>query len=231
MCKNILGDKPVQISEDRESSAFQKPPSDSVIITMPAAFGSLKIRGPVESDQLNNYSLAEGLCCFRNSCRQHDALIKLAGQPDGLIFTVSLANTIVSYASFQKPDYPWWRKRDFPQLIELGSIETDLSWRKKGLSRMLLNSIFKNPKFSFFEGFVVIAPQFIQSWDLKNTGSSPWAYRQLMINLFVQYNFAAWDTVDPEILEHPCNILLARIGNNISEKHIEHFTCCCLDKS
>lgn len=221
----------MQKSEDRESVSFQKPPFDSVIITMPTTSGSLKIRGPVNPEQLIKCSLAEGLCCFRDSCRQHNALFELAGQPDGLIFTVSHANIIVSYASFQKPDYPWWRKHNFAQLFELGSIETDLSWRKMGLSKMLLNSIFKNPVFSFFEDFIVIAPQFIQSWDLKNTGSSPWAYRQLMIKLFTQYSFAAWDTVDPEIMEHPCNILLARIGKNISKINIEQFACCCLDQS
>lgn len=207
---------------------INKPPYDSIDKTMKTALGKLQIRGPVNSDQLALYKLAEGLNCFRPACRQHQALVELSGQSDGLVFTASLAHTIVSYVSFQKPDYRWWQDRCFPQLLELGSIETDPSWRNMGLTKALLDSIFNNPDFTYFEDFIIIAVQFIQSWDLKNTGLSPWAYRQFMINLFKKYGFTSWETVDPEVREHPCNILVARIGKNTGIESLNHFACCCL---
>jgi len=216
-------------SKEGDQTAFQKPPFDSFNYNMPTAIGNVKIRGPVSPDQLTKYRLADGLCCFRTPCKQHKALIDLAHQPDGLLFTASLANIIVSYISFQKPDYPWWQKRCFDQLYELGSIETDLGWRKMGLAKSLLNSLFKNPDFDYFENYIVMAGQFVQSWDLKNTNMSPWAYREMMINLFKEYNFKTWETIDPEIREHPCNLLLARIGSKITPDRIKHFSSCCLD--
>jgi GNAT superfamily N-acetyltransferase len=219
--------------ENQESKIFEflKPPYDSVNRIISTPLGKLQIRGPVNSKQMAACYLNKGLCCFRQPCSQHQALIELSGQYDGIIFTASLANQVVSYVSFQKPDYPWWINRCFPKLIELGSIETDPSWRKLGLGKALLDSIFKNHTFTHFEDLVVIAAHFVQSWDLKNTGLTPWAYRQFMIAFFSQYGFSTWETVDPEIREHPSNVLLSRIGKNISKKEIALFTSCCLGTS
>lgn len=218
----------MQNSRDCKKAYFKKPPPDAVSTSMLTAFGRLHIKGPLGPDSLAKFRLAEGLSCFRNSCRQYDALVELSDEPDGLVFTASLANIIVSYVSFQAPDYPWWQKRCFPELIELGSIETDPAWRKMGLGKTLLKCLFTNPDFTFFEEFIVIAAQFIQSWDLKKTGMSPWVYRQVMIDLFKKYDFTTWETVDPEIREHPCNLLLGRVGKKISADTITLFTSCCL---
>lgn len=209
-------------------NAIQKPPYDIVSTIMKTALGRLHIRGPIESEQLEKYRLSEGLCCFRPHSRQFEALVELSNQPDGLVFTAALANIVIAYVSFQKPDYPWWQQRCFPKLLELGGIETDPAWRNMGISKTLLDNLFKNSGFQFFDDYIVIAVQFIQSWDLKNTGLAPWAYRQFMLDFFKSYGFATWETVDPEVREHPCNILLARVGSNAGLKDINHFTSCCL---
>ena len=218
----------MQNDHNSRTEVFKKPTFDSINKISRTPLGKLQIRGPVSADLLASCLLTDGLCCFRQPCRQHQALIELAGQPDGLVFTASLADKIVSYVSFQKPDYPWWQSRCFPELIELGSIETDPAWRKMGLGKNLLDNIFKQKDFDYFENFVVMAAHFVQSWDLKNTGLTPWAYRQFMIDFFAKYDFTTWETVDPEIREHPSNILLARVGKNISESEIINFTSCCL---
>ncbi len=208
--------------------ALNRPGFDSINSRHITALGHLQVRGPVSAEQLSRYHLDEGLNCFRPSAKQHSALIELAEQPDGLIFITALANTVVSYASFQTPDYPWWQERCFPRLTELGSIETAPSWRKMGLINILMTAIFLNLDFAYFEDFIIIAVQFIQSWDLRNTGLSPWAYRQFMLDLFGKYGFVTWETIDPEIREHPCNILVARVGTNINVNLVKHFSNCCL---
>jgi acetoin utilization protein AcuA len=210
---------------------FQKTADNTVKRKVTTPLGKLEIKGPVSSKLLSASHLTDGLCCFRQPCRQKQALIELADQPDGMVFTASLADKIISYVTFQKPDYPWWINRCFPRLIELGSIETDPTWRKMGLGNTLLDSVFKNKDFSYFEDYVVMAAHFVQSWDLKTTGLTTWAYRQFMIDFFAKYNFTTWETVDPEIREHPSNILLARIGSNLSSADITQFSSCCLGTS
>jgi len=212
----------------QESKRLQKPVHDVISKIIPTDFGRLHIRGPVSPEILSEYQLSEGLCCFRPASRQHQALIDLVKQPDGLVFSAALANKIISYVTFQKPDFPWWIRRCFPRLVELGSIETDLSWRNLGLSKELLDSIFKNPDFNFFEDYIIIAVHTIHSWDLKNTCITAWEYRHYMLKLFNKYDFDPWETEDPEIREHPCNTLLARVGSNIEPEAIRHFYNCCL---
>lgn len=207
---------------------LQKPPYDALRKVISTDLGRLHIRGPVDPKLLSQYQLSEGLNCFRPPKRQHEALIELAKQEDGLIFAAILANKVISYLSFQKPEFPWWIRRCFPKLLELGSMETDLSWRKIGLSKTLMNAIFINKDFNFFENFIVIAVHTVHSWDLKNTCLDPWSYRNIMLKMFKQYNFVTWETEDPEVREHPCNILLARVGANIDPEEIKHFSNCCL---
>ncbi len=209
-------------------SRFEKPAYDSVSKIISTDLGWLHIRGPVSAGTLSDYHFSEGLSCFRPPKRQQQALIEHSKEPDGIVFTAALANNIITYVSFQKPDFPWWIKRCFPRLLELGSVETDLSWRKMGLSKTLFDTIFKDPDFKYFEDFITIAVHTIYSWDLKNTCLSPWDYRKYMLKLFGQYGFVPWETEDPEIREHPCNILLARIGTNLEQKDVRHFANCCL---
>jgi hypothetical protein len=49
-----------------------------------------------------------------------------------------------------------------------------------------------------------------------------------MLKLFGNYDFTTWETVDPEIREHPCNILLARVGSRIDRNCVKTFTASCL---
>lgn len=214
----------------QKNNHIQKPDCDAVYKTVLTDFGQCLIRGPVSPGLLYECHFQDGLCCFRPSNRQHKALIELSGQKDGIVFVTTLADTVVSYVTFHKPDFPWWVKRCFSELLELGSIETDLSWRKIGLGTTLLDSIFKNPDFTYFENYIVISLHTVYGWDMKNTGLTPWDYRRLILSLFQKYGFAPFETKDPEIKEHPCNILLARIGGNIDAEVIEHFTKCCLGK-
>ncbi len=213
---------------NHDSKYFIKPPYNSVKSVIKTALGRLEIDGPIAADVLKDYRLADGLNCFRPSARQHTALVDLAGHPDGLVFTASLAKTVISYVSFQKPDYAWWQKRCLAEVIELGGLETDLAWRKMGITKMLMDSIFKNPDFKYFEDYIVLAVQFVHTWDLANTNLAPWAYREFMIKLFTRYNFTSWETVDPEIREHPCNILLARVGENVDSFCVTRFSFSCL---
>lgn len=215
-------------NECPEKLTIVKPAYNTVEASIQTPLGRLRVSGPVNPSQLDEQRLAEGLSCFRQAYRQHAALVELAGQPDGLVFTASLAGTVVSYVSFQKPDYPWWESRCLSELLELGSIETDLSWRKMGITSILLDNIFKNPDFDYFENFIVMAAHFVHSWDLKNTGLAAWNYREFMLKLFGNYGFTTWETVDPEIREHPCNILLARVGSKIDSACIKAFTGSCL---
>ncbi len=136
--------------------------------------GEVHLEGPVSAAVLEPLRLNEGMNCFRPPLKQLQALISLSRQPDGLVFLSRHGHTIVSYLTFQKSDFPWWRKRWFPQLLELGALETDPEWRKKGVTSALLAAIFCNPAYAYFEDFIVFSIQSAYYWDIDRTGLSPW---------------------------------------------------------
>ena len=212
-----------------DNSVIDRPPFDAVESELVTAGGRIRLGGPLSPDRLNRCRLAVGLNCFRPASRQHHALVTLAQAPDGLIFATCLDDTIVSYAAFQKSDFPWWRKRSFPELLELGALETDPAWRGIGLTTSLLQILFDNRQFIYFEQMVVFTMQTVCNWDLTGSGMDPWAYRRLMLQLFEKFGFTTWQTADPEIMEHPCNTLLARIGKQTPAGAEQRFACCCAE--
>lgn len=206
-----------------------KPPWDIIQRNLATDRGPLLIRGPLQPGSLASLEMSAGLCSFRPSADQHRALISLASRPDGLVFAATKALKIVAYVTFQKPDYPWWHDKCFPQLLELGSLETDPSWRGMNVAAALLESIFANPGFVYFDDYVIMALLVIHLWDLENSGLSAWGYRKFMAGFLEKFGFTSWETGDPEISEHPCNSLVVRVGKNISTSVISYFSRCCLD--
>ncbi len=196
----------------REKPRPARPPYNAIEKRILNRGEEISLCGPVPGEQLTGQRLSEGLSCFRPACKQQQALAELALQPDGLVFTASKKDTIIAYAAFQKPDYPWWRSRCFPCLRELGSLEIDPAWRRSGITSALLEAIFCDDNFTYFEHYIIFAVQSPFNWDLAGTGLGPWAYRKLMINFLKKYGFHPQETADPEIAEIPGSVLLVRAG-------------------
>lgn len=205
----------------------ERPPFNAIKQALKAQGADIYVSGPVPPEQLASRQLSAKLHCFRPSCKQLQALIELAGQPDGLVFTASTEDLIIAYATFQKPDYPWWQSRCQPCLLELGSLETDPAWRKGGIASTLMAALFNNADFTYFERYIVMAMQSSANWDLSGTGLEPWAYRKMMVGFFKKYGFQPRETLDPEIAEFPGSVLLVRTGSLVDEAAQCRFTADC----
>ena len=223
------------------SIIYKRPVFDELSLEFYINNDVFTISGPVSPEKLKKLKPADGLNALRPAEKQHEALMELALSDDGMVFvcvdiTASAGikendrciGTIVSYVAFQKSDFPWWQNNSFPELIELGAMETDPRWRRIGLTSALLGALFNNPDFSFFEKMVVFTLQTSFNWDIRGTGLSPWEYRRMMIRYFRKFGFLLYNSNDPEVNEDPCGFILARIGKEAPEGASEKFTCCCL---
>ncbi len=218
---------------------------------------SFVIRGPVAPGDLKTMKSAGGLNTFRPATKQHEALVKLSCCDDGMVFIATnmpdfpgkdypeplkigddndnVDNeennnnaVIVSYVTFQKSDFFWWQKHSFCELLELGAMETDHRWRRTGITTALLNAIFNNPEFLFFEKKVVFTLQTVCNWDIRGIGISPWGYRRMMIRFFDRFGFSLYKSNDPEVKEDPCSFILGRIGRETPTGIEEKFLCSCM---
>ncbi|MGB9803858.1 GNAT family N-acetyltransferase [Desulfofundulus sp.] len=181
--------------------------------------GMVFIEGPVSRDYLATLAMNEHLRNFRNPTRQKEALMITASDPEGLVYIARHGQEIIGYVLFHKPsEYTRWSRH--PRLLELGAIEVSRSWQRQGIAKELLHQAFKNEK---LEDYVVITTEFYWHWDLQGSGLDVFTYQRMLTRLFGSAGFKRRGTDDPEILEHPANMLMVRFGRKVSKTYIKAF--------
>lgn len=181
--------------------------------------GEILLEGPVHSTVLSDLYMDEKLCNFRQPEKQKIALREIAAASDGLVYIARSGDCIVGYVTFHRPDsFSRWSKH--PRILELGAIEVSPTYRRHKLARHLLQMAFAHP---VMEDFIVITIEFCWHWDLDNTGLTIWEYQKMLTRLFGAVGLEKVETDDPDILEHVANVLMARIGKNVSPQDREMF--------
>jgi acetoin utilization protein AcuA len=174
------------------------------------------LEGPVITRSLENLNISNKLTNFRQAEEQKKALISISKLPKGMIYIARSGREIIGYITFHRPEeYFRWSKH--PTVLELGGIEISSDWRKKGIAEALLNEAFSN---LVMEDFIVITMEFCWSWDLKGSGMEIFEYQKMLEKLFGLVSLKRRATNDPEITEHPANVLMARVGENVRSKDI-----------
>ncbi|GBF33023.1 acetyltransferase AcuA [Desulfocucumis palustris] len=175
---------------------------------MSTPLGTVTINGPVTGKELAAKVLDNQLSNFRPAGLQQEALIKITEMPRGRIYTACRENTVIGYVAFHLPDEcsRWCRN---PRIQELGGIEVARDWRCLGVGSSLLDYIFKD---DYWEEYLVITTEYFRHWDLKGNSLTVWQYRNLLDKFFGRAGFIVKYTTDPDILEHPANVLMCRVG-------------------
>ncbi len=188
---------------------------------METRLGLVVIEGPVSSEQLIQYSFHEDLTSFRTPEKQKQALVEIADLEEGRIIVIRKENMVLGYVTYLYPDpLERWSEDKIENMIELGAIEVIPSYRGCGIGKKLLKVSFMDEE---MENYLVITTEYYWHWDLKGSGLTVWEYRKMMQRLMKVVDFEPFATDDPEIISHPANCLMARIGKNVSEETIQRF--------
>ncbi len=220
MCLDLLGKQPQ--ASDRNY------PVQGLLAT---ERGPVYIEGPVEAGRLEELDFSDCLTNFRPAPQQKKALVTLSGDPDGTVYIVRFENTVIGYATFHDPDFPWWRNTGIAELVELGGLEIARPWRGVGVAKALFQALFCNEQFPYFEDKIVMNIQTIYCWDLDCSAETTWQYRNMMKTMLEKFDFFVQFTDDPEVREHPANMLMVRIGRNTSKQSREAFASKCVSRN
>ncbi len=138
-----------------------------------------------------------------------------------LVLARTMKGLIVGYALIARPDpRERWRDRSAPEIWELGMIEVARGWRKRGIGRKLLEACFAD---GAFDDRIVLATAYSWHWDLKGTGLSKAAYREVLSRLFSTAGFTRLATNEPNIQEDPANQLFGLIGPRVNRDALARF--------
>lgn len=181
----------------------------------------LIIEGPVPPEQLSELTMHPDLKAFRHPAEQHEALVEIAGLPEGRIIITRDQDMIVGYVTFHHPDeQERWSEGNMEDLIELGAIEVAKDYRSLGLGQQMIKTAFEEEQ---MERYIVFTTEYYWHWDLKGSGLNVWDYRKMMERLMKIVDMEWYATDDPEICSHPANCLMVRIGRHVPLSSQEQF--------
>ncbi|MFS0727732.1 GNAT family N-acetyltransferase [Paenibacillus sp. 1P07SE] len=181
----------------------------------------LVVEGPVEPERLSAWEMHPDLDAFRRPRDQHEALVEIAGLPEGRIIVARSGSLIVGYVTFHYPDeMERWYEAEMADLVELGAIEVANSYRALGLGKRLIQTAFEG---SQLENMIVYTTEYYWHWDLESSGLNVWDYRKMMEQLMKCVDMVWFATDDPEICAHPANCLMVRIGKEVPQASVEAF--------
>ncbi|WP_404453655.1 GNAT family N-acetyltransferase [Virgibacillus necropolis] len=183
--------------------------------------GEITIEGPLPSSELKNYHFHEHLTAFRQAPKQFEAILNIADFPEGRIIIARTEDTIIGYVTYLHPDpLERWSEFSMEDLIELGAIEVIPKYRGSKVASGLLKISMMD---EYMENYIVISTEYYWHWDLDGTRLSIWDYRKVMEKMMAAGGLLPAPTDDPEIISHPANCLMVRIGENVPDDSVKQF--------
>lgn len=157
---------------------------------------------------------------YRSIVSKKETLIKAALQPDTNV-TVAFTpdGKIVGFGilEYARPGERWQRVGD-RIMMEVSVIEMGRPWRSLGISGKILELLVDHP---LREEKIFYMVGYSWTWDLE--GISAMDYRNMLIGIFSHQGFQTFQTNEPNVMMHPENLFMARIGKYISESIQEKF--------
>ena len=183
--------------------------------------GPVIVEGPLSSEELSKYTFNEGLVAFRPSEKQFEAIKGIADFEEGRIIIARNNDEIVGYVTYLHPDpLERWSEGNMEDLIELGAIEVIPKFRGYRIGSQLLQVSMMD---EYMENYIIISTEYYWHWDLKGTRLNIWDYRRVMEKMMAAGGLTPSPTDDPEIISHPANCLMVKIGKNVPELSVEQF--------
>lgn len=151
-----------------------------------------------------------------------ESLIALSREPDANVTLAFLENHaiiglgVLRYAAEEDR----WFQVGPRTMMEVAAIEVSRGWRSHGISSEILRLLVDHPLESKRILFMV---GYSWTWDLEGTGLNPMDYRRMMVQLFSRQGFEQFQTNEPNVMMHPENLFMARIGRDVPDTVRDRF--------
>ncbi|WP_281975872.1 GNAT family N-acetyltransferase [Halobacillus litoralis] len=183
--------------------------------------GPVIVEGPLSAEELSQYTFNEKLTAFRPAEKQFEAIKGIADFEEGRIIIARNNEDIIGYVTYLHPDpLERWSEGNMEDLIELGAIEVIPDFRGYRIGSRLLEVTMRD---EYMENYIIISTEYYWHWDLKGTGLNIWDYRRVMEKMMAAGGLTPSPTDDPEIISHPANCLMVKIGKHVTGSSIEQF--------
>lgn len=195
------------------------------VISWQTPKGSISIRSFCTSQEIQalNFDKQFGTHAhYKSLYTKRESLEKNATMTDANVtLAVADRNHIIGFGVLAYPEPgDRWARLDARVMMEVKAIEVCRKWRTAGVAGGILKKMLDAP---LIEDKIVYMVGYSWTWDLDGTQKSALDYRKMLIKLFEPCGFQEYQTNEANICLKPENLLLGRIGRNVSKEQQDGF--------
>ena len=191
-------------------------PSRSKTIETPA--GPLLLRDFCPASLVERLIPDSGLYVFaRLPEREHQLLLNLAKSLDCALTLAHTPTGVIVGQVTLTPGDDWWD--GFENVYEV-TIEVSSNWRNLGIAHQLLAFTLE---LDALEDMILFAVGLTWHWNTEDLKMSVHRYQKLIAQLFGSQGFEEYETTEQDIHMELGNILLVRIGKDVSQDVVNRF--------
>lgn len=194
-------------------------------IIFPTPKGDIRIYSFCRPEQIQQYNFERHFGVsddFKSLFTQRESLVNSAA-PEGANVVLALADAkdIIGYGLLAYPDgSERWAEMGAEIMMELKAIEVGRPYRSCGVAPAIVKIMLAYPG---IEEKIIYLVGYSWTWDLKGNDLTGQEYRQMLIKLFEPFGFKEYETNEPNICLRPENILMCRVGQEVTQKIKDRF--------
>jgi acetoin utilization protein AcuA len=192
---------------------------------LPTPGGEVRIRSFCNPQEIKEYTFNSDFGIsddYKSLFTRRESLAKRAAR-EGVNVVLALAKSkdIIGYGLLAYPDAgERWAELGAEIMMEIKAIEVCRPWRSAGIAPEIVKMMLAYPH---IEEKIIYLVGYSWTWDLKGKKLTGREYRQMLIKLFEPFGFKEYETNEPNVCLRPENILMCRVGQNVTQKIKDRF--------
>jgi acetoin utilization protein AcuA len=187
--------------------------------------GDIHIHSFCRPDQIQQYNFHRyfGISDdFKSLFTRRESLVEsAAGAGANVVLALADARDIIGYGLLAYPDAAErWALLGPEIMMEIKAIEVGRAWRSVGIAPEIMKMMLVYPR---IEEKIIYMVGYSWTWDLKGKKMSGQEYRRMLVNLFEPFGFKEYETNEPNVSLRPENILMCRLGQNVTRTIKDRF--------
>ncbi|MGD9083613.1 MAG: hypothetical protein PVJ41_01510 [Desulfobacterales bacterium] len=189
------------------------------------ARGHVHLRSFCSADEIRQYDFDSEFSArsdYKSLYTRRESLEDNAQRPEtNVVLALSPPQTIIGFGVLANPEPgERWVELGAGVMMEVKAIEIAFSWRQAEIASRILKMVVDYPQ---IEDKIFYMVGYSWTWDLEGTQKTAQEYRAMLVHLFEQHGFQVFETNEPNVCLKPENVLMCRLGNNISRETKDRF--------
>ena len=187
--------------------------------------GGVRFRSFCSADEIRQYDFDSEFNTgseYKSLYTRRESLEDNSRHPEtNVVLALAPPQTIIGFGVLAYPEPgERWVELGAGVMMEVKAIEVARSWRWTGIASRILNMVVDHPQ---IEDKIFYMVGYSWTWDLKGTRKTAQEYRAMLVHLFEQQGFQVFETNEPNVCLKPENVLMCRLGDNISREMKDSF--------